>query len=254
MTSNSQTPQSAAGQVKKFTPNDLGDLCIAHWFIEDFETFLLSRFADYTRTEKAVNERGQVAAPVTDPFARTDGGYGRWRLRSGWLAQLAGDLETLDVDETWVVVEHYLADDRGGGGTSRMWKLPLRFVFGDEQEDAQRAEYLRLKAIYEPDATTDGPDDLASAAMDPAFPPADFPAEDAVEDKTAGLGFSLFDALGKNVFGADPHVESTEAARKFYERGRATLTLSGERLFGKHNDQVVSVLDDVADLMGIRRP
>lgn len=144
-TDNQSTP------VRRFTATEMVDVIAARNLLSDFERFLLDRFAAYTRFTEVYDTKDRRVDPIEDPFARTSAGYGHWRLGRNWLDTMmqGGDTETAGV----VPVEHYLSEDRGGGGSvTAKVEVPVGFVFGDYEQERDFAEYLRLKAIFEPNS------------------------------------------------------------------------------------------------------
>jgi hypothetical protein len=137
-----------------FDRDSLTRLRDAQSLISDFEAFLLTRFAAYTRYTTVTSDRGVEVDPIEDPFERTNAGYGYFRVPTGWLNILFAitDADGMPTNGS-VVIEHYIADDRGPG-TTRKYSMPLSFVFGEEEREAERAEFLRLKSIFEPDTDT----------------------------------------------------------------------------------------------------
>lgn len=127
-----------------FTPVDLGEICAATEKKRRFVDFVLRRFMDFTATGRAVdNMNGKVVAPVTS--LRDSSGYGTWRIANGqnWDRQVADQAEVIRI-------EHYLADERGTGMVTARVEVPWSFIFGDDERDARYAQYLALKAEFEP--------------------------------------------------------------------------------------------------------
>lgn len=189
-----------------FSRDDLPALAQAHAVMEDWNRFLLTRFAAYTRyTDVTPMGGGSVVEPIEDPFARTSAGYGQYVLGSNWVKNL------LDSGEhAAVTVEHHLSDDRGGGATVRKYRLPLDYVFGDAEHQERYEQYLRLKAEFEPDAPSDAASDDAAEPVDPAdpdgryaaatdlinmLPEADRPPALALLDATLPHGDEVYDAV-----------------------------------------------------------
>lgn len=120
----------------------------AHDTIMDFTKFLMHRFAAYTQHTQVHDIRDRIVSPVIDPFARTNAGYGQWRVPSNWMRVMT---EATDQPEPYVTIEHYMDADRGEGSVSNHVRVPLSFVFGEVEKDAAYEEFLRLKAQFEPD-------------------------------------------------------------------------------------------------------
>lgn len=159
MTTPSPTPE-------RFTQDDLPALADAHDLIEQWRVFLLTRFAAYTRyTEVTPVGGGAALDPIEDPFARTNSGYGSFRLPPNWVR----DLLTVDGESAAIVVEHHVSGDRGVSGTTRQYRMPLDFIFGDVERESEYAEYLRLKAKFEPGATN-AQQPASADPVDPADP------------------------------------------------------------------------------------
>lgn len=135
------SPTNPTTTAPRFVRADVTHVLDALGLIEDFKRFVLTRFAEYTRTTDVTTTDGQSVAPVADPFARTNYGFGHWRLRTDWQQRLASGEDLL--------VEHYLAEDRGPGSVTDRVLLPLDFVFVPAAEDPDYAEYLRLKDKFE---------------------------------------------------------------------------------------------------------
>lgn len=145
-----------------FGRDDLTALSDAHALLDQWRTFLLARFAAYTRhTEVSPMGGGAALDPIEDPFARTNAGYGRFDLGENWVLNLLA----ADAAHAAVTVKHVLSDDRGGGAIVRKYRLPLDFVFGEVERESKYEQYLRLKAEFEPGTGTDTP-----ATSDPADP------------------------------------------------------------------------------------
>lgn len=129
----------------EFTTQVLG----AHETIADFTKFLMRRFAAFTQQDGGVRDtRERDVAPVTDPWVRTNAGYGHWRVAANWMRVMT---EATDLPEPYVLIEHYMDDDRGPGSVGKTVRVPLSFVFGEVERDAEYEKFLRLKAQFEPE-------------------------------------------------------------------------------------------------------
>lgn len=133
----------------EFTTQVLG----AHDTINDFTKFLMHRFAAFTQ-RGVCDLRDRAVEPIQDPFARTSAGYGHWRIAANWIRVMT---ETTDLPEPYVLIEHYLDDDRGPGSVTQTVRMPASFVFGEFEQDADFEQYLRLKAQFEPEVKTSAP-------------------------------------------------------------------------------------------------
>lgn len=339
------------GPEHTYTSANFNSILAANAMLRDFEKFALGRFAEYTQFTEVIDERGIKIEPVQDAFARTNSGFGHWRLASNWI-----DIATAVTGAPYLLVENYVADDRGPGSVQHKVRMPLSFIFGEDEREAQYAEYLRLKSVFEPASNTQAttavtvgktrpprepedslPDDFtarpqgsrrerreaaltlwihsglkttahgsetgehladpanardAAHAYDlalqhighgpgtkesrravhdaghilgvnytaqrgetPASGAAAQPtrASSASEQATTGLGFSLLDMVTEKITGTAEKVTNPDTARKAYEKARAFLTLSGDEVFGEHSSQVLSLIDDAADLLGLNK-
>lgn len=133
-----------------FTRADLAQIVSVSDILTDFENFVLRRFADYTRHTMVIAKRGDIVNPIADVFERTNAGYGHWRVKPTWS-------RTQSLGDEFIVVEHYVDEDRGAGGVRRSVNVPLDFIFGEVEKHADYEAYLRLKAQFEPDTTTAAP-------------------------------------------------------------------------------------------------
>lgn len=130
----------------QFVREDLARMLDAHRLLKDFEQFVLRRFADYTHHTEVTNERGRRVYPVGDLAARTNAGYGYWRVHQNWINILTS---TINAAGPSIPVENYVENDRGPGSVAHLVHVPLSFVFGDDERDNEYAQYLALKEKFE---------------------------------------------------------------------------------------------------------
>ena len=141
------TAPTATGTTPAFTRDDITRIVDAERTVTAFKAFLYDRLAAYTHYTEVTDHRGSKI--IIDNPRRDSGGYGRWEIRRDWLDIVAN--ASVDDTETAIGFTHYLADDRGGGGSyGATVNVPVAFIFGEIEDAEQYAEYLRLKAIYDP--------------------------------------------------------------------------------------------------------
>lgn len=147
MTTQTSTQTSTPSQKTSFVEVDesysLEDVVAALDAVDWFKKFLIDRFGAYTRTGSATDTRGRAVEPVADPHRATSAGYGHWRLGRDWEAFARGERDS-------VTFRHYLEADRGAGTFTADVVVPGTFIHHDGEEFNSYAEYLRLKAIWEP--------------------------------------------------------------------------------------------------------
>lgn len=139
-----ETPVSdiASDANSAFTRAHLAEIRRGARLRRDFETFLIERFMAYTQARQVIDLNRRPVRPVT--LVRDAAGFGHWRLPVGWDTH-----DDLDADDE-VLVEHYMADDRGPGRVDVRVLVPWSFVFGEDEVKERYAQYLALKAEFEP--------------------------------------------------------------------------------------------------------
>lgn len=125
-----------------YSAEDVARLAAAADEITGLMAFVMTRFHRYVELGLAKNDHGN---PVTSNFDspdtdRTTGGWGTWRIQ-----------RMFPLSET-VKVEHHLADERTAGTITSRVEMPWRFVFGDDDRESRYAQYLALRAEFEPTA------------------------------------------------------------------------------------------------------
>lgn len=167
----------AAGEVKK---KHFGEWVVAR-FIEEGEAGVTFEVADSSRPAGTMVE-------VEKPSV-----WETWNMQPLTAPRSIASLVTMDGDQPFVRMQKYTADDRGPGSYGPVLAFPLDVLFGERKRNEEYAEYLRLKAMFEPDASTgaDGADDAERMDSDDENATEHKAQTQARATQVLGLGGSL---------------------------------------------------------------
>lgn len=135
-----------------YTYQDLLDVASAEVEKQNFAAWVVERFYEEGEAGvgfEVVRGGGRPGHRVT--VERPSGGWVSWSMQS--LATPLGvqGLMAQGVEEPvpYVSMEKYTADDRGPGSRGPVVAFPLDVLFGERKQNAEYAEYLRLKAKFD---------------------------------------------------------------------------------------------------------
>lgn len=135
----------AYSSVESFTRDDMAAVIKAMNYHKAFYGWVLGRFYEVAETGFEFETTTGIKVTVSDKV--TDS-WNTWRVPTSW----EYGLTSLSDVEDWIPVQRTMHDDAGRVHEGATVKFPLDVLFGERDMSERYAQYLALKAEFEPEA------------------------------------------------------------------------------------------------------
>jgi hypothetical protein len=133
-----------------YTFEDLLDVASAEVVRKNFTSWVISRFVEEGESGMTFEVADGSRPAGTMVAVEAPSVWETWKMQPLTDPRSIASLVTVDGDLPFLRMQKYTADDRGPGSYGPVLAFPLEVLFGERKRKEAYAEFLRLKAIFEP--------------------------------------------------------------------------------------------------------